>query len=425
MICTGRWKMIALSVITLSIVATPSFAQSDAGRVADLEAKMLALAEQLNELRAELDQVKKTGEVATAEEIQTLRAEVAATSQVAAEASQAGNEWKNTTSVMHIAGYGSAGFNKRQSGADSFVANFNPIFHFQYADKVLWESELETEIGEDGETEMGLEYSTIDFFLNDNITLVAGKFISPLGNFRQNIHPSWINKLPSAPPGYGHGGAAPRSDVGVQLRGGVNFGNRRKVTYAGYVGVGPRIEGVDGEIHDVDTGGFLQGPDGQQVFGGRVSILPLPKLEIGLSGATGDVGVVQNNGIDVVDDPLRKYTVLGFDAFYRWNKIDFRGEYISQDIADSAQSVAAEGGKWETWYAQGSYKFAQTKWEGVLRYTDFTTPEADEAQQQWAFGLNYLVTPNAIVQLGYEHNNGLDGEITDDDLWLFQIAYGY
>ena len=60
-----------------------------------------------------------------------------------------------------------------------------------------------------------------------------------------------------------------------------------------------------------------------------------------------------------------------------------------------------------------------------MRYTDYTTPHADITQQQWAVGLNYLVTPNAILKLGYEFNDGLDGERTDDDVWLFQIAYGY
>ena len=83
---------------------------------------------------------------------------------------------------------------------------------------------------------------------------------------------------------------------------------------------------------------------------------------------------------------LRDYSVLGFDVSYRWKTFDFRGEYISQDVADSAQSIAPEGGTWETWYAQAAYKFGQAKWEGVVRYTDYTTPHADITQQQFAIG---------------------------------------
>ena len=56
----------------------------------------------------------------------------------------------------------------------------------------------EIEIDDAGETETNLEYLTIDWFINDYMALIAGKFLSPIGQFRQNLHPSWINKLPSA-----------------------------------------------------------------------------------------------------------------------------------------------------------------------------------------------------------------------------------
>ena len=59
---------------------------------------------------------------------------------------------KNTTSVTHLAGYAAAGYTSEKNGSDSFdVANFNPIFHFQYGDRILWESELEIAVEENGE----------------------------------------------------------------------------------------------------------------------------------------------------------------------------------------------------------------------------------------------------------------------------------
>ncbi|NNF92429.1 MAG: hypothetical protein HKM96_13655, partial [Boseongicola sp.] len=88
--------------------------------------------------------------------------------------------------------------------------------------------------------------------------------------------------------------------------------------------------------------------------------------------------------------------------------------------------VAPEGGEWKTWYAQAAYKFGpQAKWEGVVRFTDYTSPHSDESQEQWAFGVNYLITPSAMVKAGYEINDGLAGEATDEDRWIMQIAYGY
>ena len=425
MISTERWKKIPISVITLLITATPAFAQTDANRIAELEAKMSVFAEQLIELRAELDQAKEAGETGSTEEIQSLRTEVAATKQVALRAIQSGNEWKNTNSTTHMAGYASADYISPDIGNSAFTANFNPMFHYQWKDRILWEAELAFELEESGETEVELEYTTIDVFLNDNMIFLAGKFLSPLGNFRQNIHPSWINKLPSAPPGFGHDGAAPIAEVGAQLRGGVNVGTQSKITYAGYIGNGPILEGEGGEIHGINTGGFAGDADGEKVVGGRITFLPIPRLEIGVSGAFGDAAVTEDDGLEVEDDPLRDYNVFGFDATYQWKNLDFRSEYISQDVADSAQSIAPEGGTWETWYAQGAYRFGQAKWEGVLRYTDYTTPHADISQEQWALGLNYLIAPSALIKLAYESNTGLAGETTDDDRWLIQVAYGY
>ena len=142
------------------------------------------MAEELASLRAELDQAKQTGSVA---DLKILRSEVINATQTAQRAEKSANEWKNTTSVTHLAGYAAAGYTNQENGTDSFdVANFNPIFHFQYGDRILWESELEIEVDENGETEVALEYSTIDIFLNDYLVLVAGKFVSPIGNFRQN-----------------------------------------------------------------------------------------------------------------------------------------------------------------------------------------------------------------------------------------------
>ena len=85
--------------------------------------------------------------------------------------------------------------------------------------------------------------------VNDYVALVGGKFLSPIGQFRQNLHPSWINKLASAPPGFGHDGAAPTSDIGLQARGGFQIGNMF-ANYAVYASNGPELNSTfeDGEF---------------------------------------------------------------------------------------------------------------------------------------------------------------------------------
>ncbi len=398
----SKLTIIALIAVGLSAAGSQGVAAED---LAELEAKLAQLQTQVEALQEQVQAAKEESQTAT-------------------EVATAAGEWRDATSAFHLAGYASAGYADVENGDGAFGANFNPIFHFQYRDVVLWEAELEFEVEEDGETEVNLEYTTIDFFLNDYLVLVGGKFLSPLGQFRQNLHPHWINKLPFAPPGFGHDGAAPIAEVGLQFRGGAPLGAGR-VNYAVYVGNGPELEGEDGEVHGVLTDGFARDADGDKVLGGRIGFLPLPNIEIGLSAAFGDAAVTEDDGMEVVGDPSRDYDALGVDFVYHWRDVEFRGEYIEQDIGAEAASIAPEGGVWDALYAQVAYKFGQHSWEVVLRYTDFNSPHATQEQEQWALGLNYLVAPNAIVKLGYEINDNDAGGANDEDRWLAQLAYGY
>ncbi len=408
---------IAVLVVSWSVAAAES---SD--RLESLEAKAAAMEAELEALRNELRKVQQEQQES---EVVVLKKEVQEAVQLAQTAERTSREWKETAGVTHLAGYASADYVDPSGEPGYFVANFNPMFHYMYRDRVLWESELEVEVSENGETEVGLEYSTIDLFLTDSLMIMAGKFLTPLGQFRQNLHPSWINKLPSVPVGFGHDGAAPNADVGLQLRGGIAVGDSARLGYAAFVGNGPVLEVEDGEIHGISTEGVAGNSDGENVFGGRVNFIPLPKLELGLSAATGKAAITEADGEAVDNDPARSYDVFGLDASYQFDNLDLRGEFIQQKIGSKATSLVAEGGTWKTWYVQGTYRFGSARWEAVMRYGDYSSPHPEQSQEQVAVGINHLIAPHAILKLGYEFNDGLSGEPTDADRLLFQIAYGF
>jgi len=348
----------------------------------------------------------------TKAEVKELKKEVKKIAKKADDAS----EWRDSNSAVHLAGYASAGYSDRQNTNGSFdTAKFAPIFHYQWKDLVLLETELEFSLQDDGSTEVGMEYLTIDVLFNDYAALVAGKFISPLGQFRQNVHPSWINKLPSAPSGFGHDGAAPIADVGAQVRGGVPIGDKR-LNYALYIGNGPELVSSGGEITAVETLGVARDQDGEKVYGGRVGFLPIPSLEIGLSGATGKVGIS--------GEADRDYGVYGADFNYNAKKFQIRGEYIAQEVGASATSSAPDSAKWAAYYLQGAYKLPYNL-EAVVRYGDFDTPEAEESQTQWVTGMNYLFAPQLMGKVAYEFNDGRTGTTADGNRFLAQIAYGF
>lgn len=203
-------------------------------------------------------------------------------------------------SKWHLAGYASTLF--RTSLGDSrhptFVAgNFNPGFHFQYKDLLLFEGELEFEIGEDGKTELALEYTSLNLFVTDFLTIAAGKFLSPIGQFQERLHPTWINKMSDRPAGFGHGGIQPLSDVGVMLRGAFKVGKPTTINYALFVGNGPQVELDDGELEAFEVEGFGRDDNANKTVGGRIGILPVPHVEVGASIMAGKVQGKRVDGI--------------------------------------------------------------------------------------------------------------------------------
>ena len=426
-------------VLTMAMVMALPVTANAEENYDQLRAQVEALQTQLQQVQETLKQYES--ESISQEEVSQLRLEIAQAA-----------EWKEPNTLIHMSGYADVGYTDGETSDGSFnLGSFSPIFHYQYRDLVMLESELEMTITDEGETETELEYLTIDLFLGDYLTLVGGKFLSPIGQFRQNLHPSWINKMASAPPGFGHDGAAPVSEMGFQARGGFPVGDMF-ANYAVYVGNGPELEAVfedeEFELAGIEAEGFGSDRDGEKVFGGRFALLPMPGLELGFSVVSGKAtvtGIEEAHGeeagehneeagegdfdialLDLGMEPARDYDVYGFDFAWKLNNVKLRGEYVKTKVgADIVGLTASPGSSWETWYSQASYLFPQTKWETAIRYTNFDSPHASEDQQQWAVGLNYLFASSVIGKFTYEFNDGQPGSQADTNRWLFQLAYGF
>ncbi len=336
--------------------------------------------------------------------------------------------------LVHLAGYGDVSYDSKAGNDGSFNrVNFSPIFHYQYKDLFMLEAELEFQVQADGETDVEMEYLSIDWFMNDYATLVAGKFLSSIGQFRQNLHPSWINKMVDAPPGFGHDGAAPVSDVGLQVRGG--FGEKIRSNYAVYIANGPELnvaaEGGEFELEGIMAEGFNTDVDGNKTFGGRYGIIPMVGLEIGLSAATGKAAVTNivdeeaGTSMSVLGDS-RSYDVLGADFAWQRKTLDFRGEYVKTKIGEALTGPgASEGASWKTWYLQAAYMIPSVSLEPVLRYTDFDAPGTTGDVKQWSAGLNYHFTNHLLAKLNYQSNDVNKGSHIPENKWLVQLAYGF
>ena len=418
----GKYTILKKAVMLIVLSTLPASAVAGDSKYDVLQDQIKALQKQLEQVQNALKEMDKKS--ATKQDMETAKSEFR---------EEISNSMTPDT-LVHLAGYADVGYvSAKDEDGSFFVGTFAPILHYQYRDMFMLEAELEFKVEDDGETEVGLEYLTIDWFMNDYSALVAGKFLSPIGQFRQNIHPSWINKMADAPPGFGHDGAAPTSDVGLQVRGG--FGEKIRSNYAVYVSNGPELNAAseDGEfeLEGIIAEGFGADIDGDKTIGGRYGILPMVGLEIGLSAATGKAAVTNivdeeaGTSMSVLGDS-RDYDVFGADFAWQKKTFELRGEYVQTKIGEAVTGPgASEGADWKTWYLQGAYQFPSVKLEPVLRYTDFDTPHTTGDVKQWAVGLNYLFTNHLIAKLNYQSNDVAEGSHTPESKWFAQMAYGF
>lgn len=329
----------------------------------------------------------------------------------------------HSMSAFQLAGYASLDYIDEEKEDGSFSElKFSPLLLYTYGDIFLFAAEVEFEINDEGETETELEYASGTFFINDYMGLQVGKFLSPIGQFVQNLHPSWINKLPSAPVGFGHDGAAPSSNIGIALRGGLPKMGEIRSNYTVFVANAPRFgEADDGDVV-IDTEAETDVGDATMTIGGRYAINPLGNMEIGLSLATGEV----EEELPSEETITRDYDVFGADLMYNINALNLKAEYIQQKIGENALSTL-EGGTWKAWYTQAAYQFSSVKLEPVVRYSEYHNPETD--RNQWALGLNYLFANNLIAKVAYEFNEDEDDTAIDshanNDRFLVQFAFGF
>lgn len=335
-------------------------------------------------------------------------------------------------SKFHIAGSASATFSTSQNEASNFSATFSPILLWHLNDHLLFEGEVEFEL-EDGDTVTKLEYASLDWSLNDYVTLVAGKFLNPMNNFVERYEPKWINKLPDTPLGI-YDGFLPESNVGFQLRGVVPAG-WSKINLAAYVSNAPRLITDDpAELGHLNFDNFTSSADDKAV-GGRVGFQLCPNFEIGYgvqyAKVQGDAGpsvraLQQSIDVNAHADALKgRFALLGQ---YAWS--DVGGQTYDADgslgVGPLNYSNKRQGG-----YAQLSYRGKQfetdllNRLEFIVRadHVDAAAGDPNSTdQKRLTLGLDYWVNSSVVVKSAYEFQNNR-GE-PKNDTFLIGIATG-
>jgi hypothetical protein len=239
---------------------------------------------------------------------------------------------------------------------------FDPILLVPLGKKLLVESEFEMNLNatrSEGQwgpavVDHSIEYLQVNYMAHPNLTITAGRFLTPFGIYRERIHPLWIRNLQEEPIIFAMN---ENSSNGAMLRGAARLSSGVNLTYATY--------------YSVPTSWKLMTSDRRA--GGRGSLVfPNQRLEIGasFSRTLGDLRANMVGGdvtwnlkripLDIraegVHNPVLgsgywvegayRLNKLGRSTFLRKSQIVLRGEQFftpsGAPMSDAAADAAAD-----------------------------------------------------------------------------------
>jgi hypothetical protein len=332
-----------------------------------------------------------------------------------------------------------------------YFGEFTPDFILKLNDWIF----LEAEISASSSPPLG-SFAQADFFINDWLTIIAGRFVAPIGWFNERLNNPWINKLPGDAPGSGpllwQQVLPPMSLLGVQAQGSFYLGcSPFKLEYSAYISNGlnftpatagmPTISELANLENMTDTTAIIAN---DKMIGGRLGLWwPSKGLEAGLSGLY--------NGDYVAGGFEDSISLWALDFNYRKGNWDVRFEYgmMNQQVGSFAgttpgllnNDIHRHGyyGQiaYRPWDAANKYlqrtevvyRYSNVSFSGfdptMLDLTTFSTPvDVPVHRQQNEFGINHYFYPRCVLKVAYQVNDE-PGFHLHDNQFITELAWGW
>lgn len=340
-----------------------------------------------------------------------------------------------------IAGYGGMAYdaNLNDEFGNDFTASVSPVILYSMGDDLLFETELEFGLSGDLTTTT-LEYAQIDYLGFDRVQIIGGKFLLPFGLFSERIHPTWVNKLPTAPLlfGHAHGGVAEEallpvlSDAGIMARFNQPAGQLWNLDLTLFVTQGPRLmseEESSGEhAHSVVAPSLSavpgHGPE-------EVGDFHIPSVGFGVSFSDNNKNKMLGGRLGIVRAPTFEAYVSGFHAMYDQESfLDYSGVALSVEsrvrgfelrgeAAVTWQEFGAAEEGFQTLESPGYYLQASRRiesFEPVVRWSQLLDAEVDGqtarlGQKELMLGVNYWLAPSVPVKVAYGVHPDADDQL--------------
>lgn len=324
-----------------------------------------------------------------------------------------------------------------------YFGEFTPDFLLKLNDWILLEAEIG--IGADGSVGAG-SFAQVDFFVNDWLTIIAGRFVAPIGWYNERLNTPWINKLPADAPGSAPllwlQVLPPLAMLGVQAQGAFYLGcSPIKFEYNAYVTNGMNLPTSEPGINDLanlenatDTFGFVTN---EKAVGGRVGLWwPEKGLEAGFSA--------MYNGDFLAGGLENSITLWAVDLNYHKGNWDFRAEYGSTH--QQAQPFLPTNICRQGMYSQIAYRprdcevrylsnveliyrYSYVDFKGIdataLDLTTFSTPvDVPVRRQQNEIGIDYWFSPRLVLKCAYQINDE-PGFHLHDNQFFAELDWGW
>jgi hypothetical protein len=313
--------------------------------------------------------------------------------------------------------------------------DFAPYFLIQLNDQFLLEGSVD--INNSG---VGVAEAKVDWIVNDWLTVLAGRYITPIGYFNERLNHEWINRLPD--PALMFRQVSPLSDTdGLQVRGACYLGCLPiKLEYELYGGNGLQLGNAPGSYSEaVDLEAITGGPDETDVraLGGRLGLW-VPEW-----GFTAGISTYFNGRYSPAAPD--QFNLWQLDLGYRKGDWDLRFEYA--DTYQQAASYIGNNVHRRGFYAQVAYRPLHLEhpilrnFEVVFRYSRVWFSGIDPAlldvtafgtlvdvpvnRDQYTFGVNYYFYASLALRFAYEINHEMNGVNLHDNVFLSQLVWAF
>jgi hypothetical protein len=213
----------------------------------------------------------------------------------------------------------------RGNNTNTFSLIFEPLVIYRLNDWISFVGEIEAGLPQGSSADFQLPIAMFQLFLNDYLQINAGIFDQPFGDWYEAQSPIWVNRFVTAPLLYGAEAIIPPTELGLQLRGGLQWGALgQDLDYTTWVANGPGFSDLPQPVvgQTLNPVNNIQINTNGKAFGTRIRFYPFPldsnlgRLEMGASTYNGK----WLNG--------NWFNSWGVDYAYLNGNLQTRGEYV-------------------------------------------------------------------------------------------------